>query len=109
MDFNEYQELANETRIYPEEYMLVYPAMGLAGEAGEVVEKVKKWIRDKHIEPGDVHKELGDVIWYCAAICADLQRMYGEQYSLENAAFGNIVKLRSRMERGKLSGSGDNR
>ena len=36
MDFNQYQQRANETAIYPEEYKLTYPTLGLAGEAGEV-------------------------------------------------------------------------
>ena len=45
MDFNDYQQRANETAIYPEEYNLTYPTLGLAGEAGEVAEKVKKIVR----------------------------------------------------------------
>jgi NTP pyrophosphatase (non-canonical NTP hydrolase) len=51
----------------------------------------------------DLEKEIGDVLWYLAAICRDFD------LSLQSAAEGNIEKLRSRQERGVLSGSGDNR
>ena len=75
MDFNDYQQRANETAIYPEEYKLTYPTLGLAGEAGEVAEKVKKIVRDgKDIkaEAHEIAKELGDVLWYIAAVARDI-------------------------------------
>lgn len=109
MKFNEYQSAAEETAIYPREHAVIYPALGLAGEAGEVAEKVKKWLRDGNIDAGELHKEIGDVLWYIAALCSDLQDVFGEEYSLENAAIRNYQKLKSRQERGVLGGSGDNR
>lgn len=109
MNFNEYQSAAKETAIYPREHAVTYPALGLAGESGEVSEKVKKWIRDGHINAGELHKEIGDVLWYLAALCSDLQDKFGDEYSLENAAIRNYQKLKSRQERGVLGGSGDNR
>ena len=106
MNFSEYQERANETAIYPEEYKLTYPTLGLAGEAGEVADKVKKIIRDGLSlaeEKESIAKELGDVLWYVAAVARDIG------YSLEVIAEMNIEKLESRKERGALQGNGDNR
>lgn len=103
MNFKEYQELAAKTAIYPEEYRIVYPALGLAGEAGEVAEKVKKLIRDGNLDRELLAKELGDVLWYVSALSRDLG------IDLETVATRNIEKLRSRAERGTLRGSGDSR
>jgi len=106
MNFSEYQKRANATAIYDSKFSILYPTLGLAGEAGEVAEKVKKIIRDnKSIidERQDVAKELGDVLWYVAAVARDIG------YSLEVIAEMNIEKLESRKERGVLQGNGDNR
>ena len=86
------------------------------GEAGEVADKVKKVIRDTVllidangaiIIPDDkrieLAKEIGDVLWYCATLANDLGMKLGDVAQM------NIDKLKSRQERGKLSGSGDNR
>ena len=107
MDFDEYQTLSRETAIYPDkDGNFVYPTLGLAGEAGEVAEKVKKVIRDKNgimdRETKDkISKELGDVLWYVAQLATELK------LSLDEVAIANITKLQSRKERGSLSGSGD--
>ncbi len=106
MNFSEYQERANATAIYNTEFSIMYPTLGLAGEAGEVAEKVKKIIRDnKNIvdEREDIAKELGDVLWYVAAVARDIG------FKLEAIAEMNIEKLESRKERGVLQGNGDNR
>jgi len=116
MDFKEYQEKAVSTAIYPfvkvdgndEHIRYVYPAIGLCGEAGEVAEKVKKLLRDKRgvltQESRDaVAKELGDVLWYVAALAQEIG------VPMEDIAKANIEKLFSRKERGVLGGSGDNR
>ena len=102
MNFNEYQKLARSTAVYPEEYKVVYPALGLCGEAGEVAEKVKKNIRDGKSLDG-VGLELGDVLWYISALADDLG------VTLEEIAQANVDKLSSRMKRNKINGSGDNR
>jgi len=106
MNFSEYQKKANATAIYDSKFSILYPTLGLAGEAGEVAEKVKKIIRDnKSIidEKESVAKELGDVLWYVAAVARDIG------YSLDVIAEMNIEKLESRKERGVLQGNGDNR
>lgn len=103
MTFEEYQEQARSTAIYPRDRAIVYPALGLTGEAGEVAEKVKKWIRDGTLDKEAIAKELGDVLWYIAALSGDLG------ISMDEIASQNIQKLRDRAARGKIQGSGDNR
>lgn len=80
----------------------------MCGEAGEVADKVKKVIRDNNQHFTDdkkleIAKEVGDVLWYCATMAHDIG------FTLEKVAQMNIDKLASRKQRGKLSGSGDNR
>ena len=108
MTLNEYQRHALETAIYPEQSRIIYPTLGLTGEAGEVADKVKKVIRDgqRDFTPekkAEIMKEIGDVLWYCATLSHDLG------YELDEVAQMNVDKLRSRMERHIISGNGDNR
>ncbi len=116
MELNEYQKLALQTAVYPAEYKILYPALGMNGEAGEVADKVKKVIRDTIVlkdcngtivlpkdKSIELAKEVGDVLWYCATLAKDLG------FSLEEIAQMNVDKLQSRQNRGKLGGSGDNR
>lgn len=109
MTFEDYQKLSRETAFYPNAGKnYIYPTLGLAGEAGEVSEKIKKVIRDKggivdDATKEEISKELGDVLWYVAQIATELE------LSCENVAAKNIEKLRSRKERGVLGGGGDNR
>lgn len=103
MTFNEYQKMARSTAIYPRDRAIVYPALGLTGEAGEVAEKVKKWIRDGNLDKEAIAKELGDVLWYIAALSGDLS------IDMDEIALRNIQKLQDRASRGKIQGSGDNR
>ena len=108
MTFDEYQTAARATAIYGHRHKVVYPALGLASEAGEVAVKLKKVLRDQE---GDFAKaplealedELGDVLWYVAVLAADLG------LSLEEIAARNLAKLESRRERGRLVGEGDRR
>ena len=83
---------------------LVENTLGLVGEAGEVAEKVKKLIRDtSKFSNEEIAKELGDVLFYTAA----LGNIYG--YTLQEIIKLNTEKLNSRKDRGTLKGSGDNR
>jgi NTP pyrophosphatase (non-canonical NTP hydrolase) len=121
MNFEHYQEKARETAIYPEQFSILYPALGLAGEAGETCEKIKKMVRD--VEGFDakyfitncmgngeleerrveLKKEIGDTLWYLANLASDLD------LNLAEIALDNLTKLNSQKERGVLKGSGDNR
>ena len=108
MQLDDYQENAKKTAIYAPEHMIMYPALGLAGEAGEVANKVKKIIRDGTSKlPDDwreqLASEIGDVLWYCAALSEDLG------YTLGRIAKENEVKLASRKKKGTIHGSGDKR
>lgn len=108
MTLNEYQQMALETAIYPEKYKVIYPALGIAGEAGECADKVKKIIRDNdgqidEDKKREIAKEIGDVLWYCATLSHDIG------CTLEEVGRMNYEKLRSRQQRGMLGGSGDNR
>lgn len=122
MEFKEYQEKAATTAIYLNKVKeqnpnldqniltmlgISYASLGM-GESGEVQGKVKKIIRDAGGNITDdireeIGKEIGDVLWYCAALCGELG------LSLDEVAQQNINKLFSRKERNVLQGSGDNR
>jgi NTP pyrophosphatase (non-canonical NTP hydrolase) len=108
MDLSEYQRESRRTAEYPREAWLAYPALGLAGEAGEVAEHAKKTIRDDSGTVSDerraaMSKELGDVLWYVAQLATELG------LDLDEIANQNLEKLFSRQQRGVLSGSGDDR
>lgn len=106
--FKEYQAFTDTTAIYPqsgtgEDIALAYVAMGLAGEAGEIANKVKKIVRDGEYDAVALSEELGDVLYYAARFAAELGT------SLNLIARDNMTKLNSRKERGVLGGNGDSR
>lgn len=128
--FEDYQRNALLTASYPDRGRnLVYPALGVAGEAGELAEKVKKLWRNHGIMSGDFIKasdctvencpicpklpgnilregiiaEAGDVLWYLAAIAYELG------ISLEEIAQKNLAKLADRRDRNVIKSQGDNR
>ena len=111
MNLDEYQLACGETANYPgsgELLGLLYTSLGLAGESGELCDKVKKVIRDSNMKLTDERREalvyeLGDVLWYVARTAHELG------ITLSEVARLNIDKLSSMKERGKISGEGDNR
>jgi NTP pyrophosphatase (non-canonical NTP hydrolase) len=109
MNFTDYQTKSRKTANYPTiGHPVIYPTLGLANEAGEVAGKIKKIFRDKNgvigaAEREALKSELGDVLWYLAQVCTELD------LSLDEVAEHNIVKLYNRLERGKIGGDGDNR
>ena len=95
---SEYQELAARTMspdILNENMDLACHAMGLSGEAGEVTDYLKKCIFHGHKFDKDILvKELGDVMWYIAALCTT------EGVTLEEVMEKNIEKLLIRYPKG---------
>jgi NTP pyrophosphatase (non-canonical NTP hydrolase) len=108
MQLDAYQQAARRTAIYDDRHKVIYPALGLASEAGEVAGKVKKALRDHagSFAPDQIaaiRDELGDVLWYVAVLAGDLG------LSLDAIAEINVAKLASRQARGALGGEGDRR
>lgn len=105
MNANDYQKQAGRTLIakpdamYTDyEIMLVWNALGLAGEAGEVADTIKKAVFHQHgINRDELIKELGDVLWYVAALCSKLDVPMSEVMEL------NIAKLKQRYPEGYSS------
>ena len=100
---NEYQDMAASTAIYKVEHQVIYPALGLAAEAGEVANKVKKMLRDDNLDKNAIASEIGDVLWYAAMLSKDLN------IELHDVAMKNLEKLYDRKERGTIQGDGDER
>eukprot|EP00927_Polykrikos_kofoidii_P080649 TRINITY_DN77564_c0_g1_i1.p1 TRINITY_DN77564_c0_g1~~TRINITY_DN77564_c0_g1_i1.p1 ORF type:complete len:145 (+),score=33.47 TRINITY_DN77564_c0_g1_i1:137-571(+) len=104
-----YHREAMSTAVYPQKgNNVAYVALGLVGESGEVANKVKKVLRDEGGEFTtarrlEIADEVGDVLWYAAAMADELG------VPLEEIAKRNLAKLRSRRERGAIAGSGDQR
>ncbi len=109
MNLNEYQTLALRTASPKDKKNeLFHLLLGLCGEAGEIAEKAKKIVRDQDsdfskLDKDDLKKELGDVLWHIAVV-ADYFDI-----PLEDIGDTNIKKLASRLKRGVISGSGDER
>ena len=109
MDFKDYQDKARTTAVYPDMgHNIYYPTLGLAGEAGEVSEKIKKIMRDDmgivtQEKKDAISKELGDVLWYISNLASELN------IDLDKIASDNIEKLLDRMKRNVIKGSGDDR
>ena len=110
MTFDEYQEKALETAIHNNNPLMdkTIWAMGISGEAGEVLEKWKKIVayNDGKITETDIaeiKKELGDVVWYISMLAHSLGLSFNDVMEL------NVEKLASRKARGVQKGSGDNR
>jgi len=109
LTFSNYQSSAQTTAMYPNVgNNPYYPGLGLAGEAGEIANKIKKIMRDKDGKiddetRDDIKKELGDVLWYIAMLAVEFKLDMGE------IAQNNLDKLQKRKEEGKIQGNGDNR
>ena len=109
MNLSDYQERSRATAVYPDAGRnLLYPTLGLCGEAGEVAEKIKKMVRDEGGVLSEdrrqaLSKEMGDVLWYLAQLATEAD------LDLDAIAEANLAKLLSRQQRDSLNGSGDDR
>jgi NTP pyrophosphatase (non-canonical NTP hydrolase) len=107
-DLDMYQKVALTTAIYPREQAIIYPTLGLTGEAGEVANKVKKIIRDGSDSKdeklvSEIKAEIGDCLWYIAVLASDFN------IKLSDIASANLIKLENRKKNNTIHGSGDER
>lgn len=103
----EYQEFTPTTAIYRQDDDagdLMYAALELVDEAGEVAGKIKKYYRDGKIDVDEVAKEMGDVFYPLS----ELANLLGLDLE-DDVLRGNMKKLTDRAVRNALGGSGDNR
>lgn len=113
MNFNDYQDRIIEFDVGTSAQDNLSPGwlyyvLGIAGESGELMEKVKKLFRDHNGELSperieEITYEMGDILWYMARFADNL----GIQF--DYVAYKNIEKLASRKKRNTLHGNGDNR
>jgi NTP pyrophosphatase (non-canonical NTP hydrolase) len=110
MNFDEYRDRARETADYPQnttKEVLSYLGMGLAGESGEIANKLKKYLRgDFNLDEDrkrDLALEIGDCLWYLSEIS------HAIDYSFSEIAEMNIEKLSLRKLKNTIKGDGDNR
>ena len=106
MNFNDYQAffVAHQANYQIKESdRLAVIALGLAGETGEAIEHIKKYIRDGKLDKDALSRELGDILAYLA-IVADYFSL-----PLDDIATASIAKNEKRKNDGTLHGAGDNR
>lgn len=103
MNLNDYQIVANSTAQCPPELPVIYPAIGLSGEVGELNDNLKKRLRNgetpQAIQDSRDPKmllELGDCLWYVSRFAFDLG------FTLEEVAQANVAKLRERQAKGTI-------
>ena len=111
MDADKYQQLSKRTLIdkpteplTDKEHMIIWNAIGIAGEAGEINDLVKKGIFHQHgLDVAEVAEEIGDLMWYVAALCTKLE------LNLSNILKYNVAKLEKRYPDGFSSEDSRNR
>ena len=105
MEFNDYQDKVLQFRTKTADEM--YAVIGLSGEVGELHSLIAKAIRDGVKDEAEfeknIKKELGDILWFIAAIADDFETSFDEIATI------NYYKLKDRFERGVTGGSGDAR
>ena len=107
MNVKEYEDFMSTSKVY-DCLPIVYPILGMNGEAGEAADKAKKVLRDNNGVFGgqikiDIMHELADVLWYIWATADDMG------FTLEDVMKTGIEKVKSRQQTNTVHGSGDNR
>lgn len=100
MHLNDYQKQAHKTAVYPKEYSIAYPILGLLGECGELANILKKRLRGDN-QPDYrlmLETELGDILWYMAETATV------HNIDLDSVARFNLKKLEGRKQTGTLKG-----
>jgi len=97
MNLEEYQKKAKSLAIYSDKYALLYPALGIVGECGEVAEKIKKMFRDDdgsmtQKRKDAILKELGDCCWYLANICCNTDMCLQVIYEMRGSATIHAIR-----------------
>lgn len=100
MNSNKYLEVSDRTCkhinedgiiILPEMYDLLHATLGISGEAGELLDAVKKtFIYNKPLDKENAKEELGDLLWYISLACRTLDVSFEEIMQM------NIDKLTKR-------------
>lgn len=116
MSVDAYQATVVETAVFQKnlphlthaDACILYAALGLVEEAGEIAGKVKKALRKGTSPEGlrrsqALREELGDVAWYLAQLAHQLS------FPLSEVITSNLEKLEDRTLRGVVVGEGDNR
>jgi NTP pyrophosphatase (non-canonical NTP hydrolase) len=115
MTFDQYQAAALASAVYLDRHVkemfrgLEYTALGLAGEAGELANKVKKLVRGdagatlSEERREALKSELAGVLWYVAAVADELE------FSLAEIVNASLVTVQGRLQRGAIQGDGDTR
>lgn len=112
MNTKEYTKFISTNAFYRDrmriDMFVPYLMLGLAGEAGEVSDKIKKEVRSNGhahnlCRKVDIAKELGDTLWYLTMLSEELG------FSLDEIMQMNVDKISGRLARGTLEGNGDKR
>jgi NTP pyrophosphatase (non-canonical NTP hydrolase) len=107
MSIKEYEDFMSTSKVY-KCLPIIYPVLGMNGEAGEAAEKAKKCLRDYDGYVNDemkhgIMREIADVLWYVWATADDMG------YSLEDVMEVGIKKVKKRQETNTVHGEGDDR
>lgn len=107
MQLKKYEDFMQTSKVY-DCLPIIYPILGLNGEAGEAAEKVKKCLRDNKGKFDEetknaIKKELADVLWYIWAAADDMNTSLGEIMSI------GMQKVKERQETNTVHGNGDDR
>lgn len=112
MDLQVYTEFTRTTRSEMKDKIGKDPTilelcLGLAGEVGEICDKIKRPVREGEsplkLDKDTLKLEIGDVFWYLTSLADEYN------ISLAEVVTANIQKISSRIERGTLYGEGDSR